>query len=292
MRGANQQVIVEQVHARHILMKPNELQDDATVRQKLAQIRERIVEGRGFRRPRQDHAPRTRAPAAEGGDLGWTDPGTFVPEFEQVLATLKENEISQPFRTQFGWHIVQLLGRRQFDNTDELKRRHAAEAIRASRADEETELWMRRLRDEAYVEYKALKPPCRASRSLRASLPASGRSCAWRSRANRWTAIWCVSRTARCWLSARSCLASRCSLRDYDAETRVAHVANRLRVDHHPLGTRSVPGKLDKRNARYVLALLDRAIDGAMSGEFDAIVTAPVHKSVINDAGVPFTGPH
>lgn len=80
------------------------------------------------------------------------------------------------------------------------------------------------------------------------------------------------------------------SLADYEAKTRVAHVANRLRVDHHPLGTRSVPGKLDKNNGRYVLALLDRAIDGAMSGEFDALVTAPVHKSIINDAGVPFTG--
>ncbi|HEU4626665.1 MAG TPA: peptidylprolyl isomerase, partial [Steroidobacteraceae bacterium] len=78
----------------------------------------------------------------------------FVPEFEEELAKLKDNEISEPFRTQYGWHIVQVLGRREFDNTDELKRRQAAEAIRASHADEETELWMRRLRDEAYVEYK------------------------------------------------------------------------------------------------------------------------------------------
>jgi len=77
-----------------------------------------------------------------------------VPEFEAVLGELKDNEISPPFHTQFGWHIVQVLGKRQFDNTDELKRRSAAEAIRASRADEETELWMRRLRDDAYVEYK------------------------------------------------------------------------------------------------------------------------------------------
>jgi peptidyl-prolyl cis-trans isomerase SurA len=67
---------------------------------------------------------------------------------------LKENEISEPFHTQYGWHIAQLLGRRDFDNTDELKRRQAIDAIRASKADEETELWLRRLRDEAYVEYK------------------------------------------------------------------------------------------------------------------------------------------
>jgi len=80
------------------------------------------------------------------------------------------------------------------------------------------------------------------------------------------------------------------TLLDYDANTRVTHSANRLRVDHNPLATRSIPGKLDSKNARYVLTLLDRAIAGARSGEFDAIVTAPVHKGIINDAGVPFTG--
>jgi peptidyl-prolyl cis-trans isomerase SurA len=153
-RGASGKSVVEQTHARHILMKPNELQDDATVRQKLAQIRERIVDkGEDFA-GLATITSEDPGSASEGGDLGWTNPGTFVPEFEQALSQLKENEISQPFRSQFGWHIVQVLGRRQFDNTDELKRRNAAETIRASHADEETELWMRKLRDEAYVEYK------------------------------------------------------------------------------------------------------------------------------------------
>jgi len=153
-RGASGKSVVEQTHARHILMKPNELQDDATVRQKLAQIRERIVDkGEDFA-GLATITSEDPGSASEGGDLGWTNPGTFVPEFEQVLSELKVNEISQPFRSQFGWHIVQVLGRRQFDNTDELKRRNAAETIRASHADEETELWMRKLRDEAYVEYK------------------------------------------------------------------------------------------------------------------------------------------
>jgi peptidyl-prolyl cis-trans isomerase SurA len=153
VRGTNQQVIVEQVHARHILMKPNELQDDATVRQKLAAIRERIVKGEDFAGLAQISSEDPGS-ASEGGDLGWSNPGSFVPEFEQELSKLKENEISEPFHTQYGWHVAQVLGRRQFDNTDELKRRHAAEAIRASHADEETELWMRRLRDDAYVENK------------------------------------------------------------------------------------------------------------------------------------------
>mgnify|MGYP003403584126 CR=1 FL=1 len=90
----------------------------------------------------------------EGGDLGWTTPGSFVPEFEAVLASLADNEISQPFRTQFGWHIMQVLGRRQFDNTDELRRQRAFVQLRESKAEEETELWLRSLRDEAYVELK------------------------------------------------------------------------------------------------------------------------------------------
>jgi peptidyl-prolyl cis-trans isomerase SurA len=153
VRGGSQQSVVNQVHARHILMKPNELQDDATVRQKLEQIRARILAGEDFAGLAATTSEDPGS-AAEGGDLGWSGPGTFVPEFERALGQLSENEISQPFKTQFGWHIVQLLGRRQFDNTRELLRQEAANQIRAAKADEETELWLRRLRDEAYVEYK------------------------------------------------------------------------------------------------------------------------------------------
>jgi len=152
-RRGDREVIVDQVHARHILMKPNALQDDATVRQKLAQIRERIQKGEDFAGLAATSSEDPGS-ASEGGDLGWTNPGTFVPEFERALQGLGENEISEPFRTQFGWHIVQLLGRRQIDNSEELARRDAALQIRESKADEETELWLRRLRDEAYVELK------------------------------------------------------------------------------------------------------------------------------------------
>jgi peptidyl-prolyl cis-trans isomerase SurA len=153
MRGGNQQVMVNQVHVRHILMKTNELADDATVRQKLADLRARVLKGEDFAGLAHTTSEDPGS-ASEGGDLGWTGPGAFVPEFEQVVAGLKEKEISEPFKTQYGWHIVQLLGKREYDNTDELKRRHAAEEIRASKADEETELWLRRLRDEAYVELR------------------------------------------------------------------------------------------------------------------------------------------
>jgi peptidyl-prolyl cis-trans isomerase SurA len=154
VRGADQQTVVEQTRARHILLKPTEIQDDATVVQRLEAIRARVLKGEDFAGIAKTTSEDPGS-AAEGGDLGWSNPGSFVPEFEQVIASLKDEEISRPFRTQFGWHLVQLLGRRQFDNTDELRRQRAFVQLRESKADEETELWLRRLRDEAYVEYKS-----------------------------------------------------------------------------------------------------------------------------------------
>ncbi len=154
VRGADQQVVIEQTRARHILLKPTEIQDDATVEQRLREVRERILKGEDFAVLAKTLSEDPGS-GAEGGDLGWTAPGTFVPEFDAVLASLRENEISEPFRTQFGWHIVQLLGKRQYDSTDELRRQRAFLQLRGSKVDEETELWLRRLRDEAYVDIKS-----------------------------------------------------------------------------------------------------------------------------------------
>ncbi len=153
VRGGEQKVVVDQVHVRHILMRTNELQDDALVQQKLEQLRTRILKGEDFAGLAQTNS-QDPSSATDGGDLGWTAPGTYPPDFEKVVEGLQVNEISEPFKTQYGWDIVQVLGRRRVDSTDELKRKHAADEIRASKADEETELWLRRLRDEAYVDYK------------------------------------------------------------------------------------------------------------------------------------------
>ena len=153
IRGADQQVVIQQNRARDILVKPTEIQDDATVAQRLRDVRERILAGEDFGALAKTLSEDPGS-GADGGDLGWAAPGTYVPEFEQTLASLEINEISQPFRTQFGWHIVQLLGRREFDNTDELRRQRAFMQLRESKADEETELWLRRLRDEAFVDVK------------------------------------------------------------------------------------------------------------------------------------------
>ena len=153
VRSSDQKVIVDQVHVRHILMRTNELQDDALVKQKLEQLRARILKGEDFGGLAQTNS-QDPGSASDGGDLGWTAPATFDPTFEKVIEGLQVDEISEPFKTPYGWHIVQLLGRRRVDSTDVLKRNHAAEEIRASKADEETEIWLRRLRDEAYVDYK------------------------------------------------------------------------------------------------------------------------------------------
>lgn len=154
IRGNAQQSVQQQVHARHILLTTNDLEDDNTVEQRLAAIRRRILEGNEDFAAIAAVTSQDKGSAVEGGDLGWTGPGTFVPEFEKQLAGLQENEITQPFRTQFGWHIVQLLGRRERDVTEDVRRNRAFAALREAKAEEETELWLRRLRDEAFVEYR------------------------------------------------------------------------------------------------------------------------------------------
>ncbi len=154
VRSEQPKAMEDEVHVRHILMKTNEIEDDATVKQKLSALRDRILKGEDFSGLAQVNS--ADAPSqSRGGDLGWADPHSYVPEFQAAIANLKDNEISEPFHTQYGWHIVQMLGHRRIDNTDEVRRRDAAEAIRESKAEEETELWLRRLRDEAYVEYKS-----------------------------------------------------------------------------------------------------------------------------------------
>src|ERR1700733_14928889 len=152
-RSGEAQVIINQIHVRHILMKPNELDDDETVRQKLSRLRDRALKGEDFAGLASTNSADPGS-APDGGDLGWTGPGTFVPEFDKAIADLKPNEISEPFKTRYGWHIVQMLGTRTYDSTDDVRRQKAFAAIRESKADEETELWLRRLRDDAFVETK------------------------------------------------------------------------------------------------------------------------------------------
>lgn len=151
-RAAGGPQMVQQVHLRHILLKPTEVEDDATVEQKLARWREQVVSGKEDFAVFAKTYSQDSASAINGGDLGWSEASVFVPEFAAAVAGLKEGEISQPFRTQYGWHVVQLLGHRNFDNTNDAARERAFEAMRDSRVEEATELWLQRIRDESYVE--------------------------------------------------------------------------------------------------------------------------------------------
>jgi peptidyl-prolyl cis-trans isomerase SurA len=149
--GDAEQELQSQVHARHMLLKTSEIEDDGTVKQRLEKIRERVLAGENFATIAAVTSQDTGS-AVQGGDLGWAGPGTFVPEFEKALDKLEVNEISEPFKTQYGWHIIQLLGRRTQDISADIKRNKAFAALRESRAEEETELWLREMRAGAYVE--------------------------------------------------------------------------------------------------------------------------------------------
>ena len=149
LRSAIQRSEIKQTKARHILITPNEIIDDATAKQQLENALVRIEEGEDFGELAKLLSDGPTAPV--GGDLGWSDPGSFVPEFEQIMNDLEIGEISEPFRSPFGWHIVEVLDRRVYDNTEDLKRRNCDARIRNSKMEDETQLWMRRLRDEAFV---------------------------------------------------------------------------------------------------------------------------------------------
>ncbi len=152
VRGA-EKIIVLQTRVSHILLQPNEVLDETAVEQKLLQLRGRIEDGEDFTDvARIESEDPGSAPL--GGDLGWTGTGTFVPVFEDQLARLEPGQMSMPFRTEFGWHLVLLVDRQERDTTEEVKRQRAIQAIRASKQEQETEIWLRELRDEAYVEVR------------------------------------------------------------------------------------------------------------------------------------------
>ncbi|MBA1444590.1 MAG: peptidylprolyl isomerase [Gammaproteobacteria bacterium] len=156
-KGAKRHLII-QTHARHILINTNEIVSDSEARHSLETLRTRLENEEDFGTLARSHS-NDKASAIKGGDLGWTSPGDMVPQFEKQMDTLEPGGISHPFQTQFGWHIVQVLERRKHDNTEEVIRTNARKAIRKQKAEEATDLWLRRLRDEAYVEIHLEQEP-------------------------------------------------------------------------------------------------------------------------------------
>lgn len=140
-------------HVRHILIKPNELINNDDARQKIISLRNRIEHGDDFANLAKGHSD-DKGSAIKGGDLGWVQPGALVPQFEEAMNALTLKQLSEPVQTQYGWHLIQVLERQESDDTDEYLKNQAREEIFRRKVDEETELWLRRLRDEAYVEIR------------------------------------------------------------------------------------------------------------------------------------------
>jgi peptidyl-prolyl cis-trans isomerase SurA len=152
-RGRNEATVVEQTHARHILIKANELTSETDAKAKIDRLKDRLDSGAKF----EDLAKLNSedvASAAKGGDLGWLSPGDTVAEFQEGMNKLELNQISVPVRTSFGWHLIQVLERRKQDVTIERERAEAQLAIRQRKADEAFQDWVRQTRDRAYVEIR------------------------------------------------------------------------------------------------------------------------------------------
>lgn len=152
-RNRNAPTIVDQTHTRHILIKVNEITSESEARARVERIKDRLDAGGKF----EDQARiNSEDPsAANGGDLGWISPGDTVPEFEKVMQTLKPGEVSQPVRTPFGWHLIQVLERRSQDVTQQKQREQARMALRQRKGEESFQDWVRQMRDRAYIEVKS-----------------------------------------------------------------------------------------------------------------------------------------
>ncbi len=151
-RGGGAPAQVEQTHARHILVKTSEIVSEADARRKLNNLRERISNGADFGELAKLNSDDSSS--IKGGDLGWVYPGDTVPQFERVMASLKPGELSEPFTSPFGWHLLQVLERRQANVSGERKRQEARLVLRERKADEAYQEWLRQLRDRAFVEYR------------------------------------------------------------------------------------------------------------------------------------------
>ena len=148
---------VEQTRVRHILIKPDELNSDADVQTRIRQLEIRLRGGEDFSTIALANSQDTLS-AARGGDLGWVNQGDTVPAFEEAMNKLAPGELSPPVKTEFGWHLIEVQERRTHDSTEEYERAKVQKLLRARKYDEELILWMRRLRDESYVEYRIDMP--------------------------------------------------------------------------------------------------------------------------------------
>ncbi len=145
-------LIVQKTHARHILIKTSEIASETDTKNRMVQLKERLDNGANFAELARLHSE--DGSASKGGDLGWLSPGETVPEFERAMDALKPGETSVPVKSPFGWHLIQVQERRSEDVSKERQTLMARQEIRARKADEAYESWLRQLRDQAFVEYR------------------------------------------------------------------------------------------------------------------------------------------
>lgn len=147
----NEKVVQSQIHVRHILIKPNEIRSDLESQMQAKKLYDRILVGEPFDELARAYSNDT-ASALNGGDMGWVSPETLVPEFQTVMNITPEKTVSEPFRTSYGWHILEVLDKRQSDVSTQVRRDQVRELLRNRKFEEELQVWLREIRDQAYVE--------------------------------------------------------------------------------------------------------------------------------------------
>ncbi|MFK7608003.1 MULTISPECIES: peptidylprolyl isomerase SurA [unclassified Pseudomonas] len=151
-RGGNT-VVTDEVHVRHILVKPSEIRTEDDTKKLIDKIYDRVKSGEDFATLAKTYSEDPGS-ALNGGDLDWINPQSLVPEFREVMANTPQGVLSKPFQTQYGWHVLEVLGRRAVDNTAKASEQQAMNTLRNRKYDEELQNWLRQIRDEAYVEIK------------------------------------------------------------------------------------------------------------------------------------------
>lgn len=151
-RGGETQVR-DEVHVRHILIKPSAIRSEEESRLLIQRLHDRIQAGESFTELAKNFSEDPGS-ALNGGDLNWIDPNSLVPEFREVMANTASGELSEPFKTPYGWHILEVLGRRATDTSEEFREQQAQNLLRNRKYEEELQNWLRQIRDEAYVEIK------------------------------------------------------------------------------------------------------------------------------------------
>lgn len=146
-------LVRDEVHVRHILIKPNEVRSEAETRRLVERLYQRIIAGEDFATLAKNFSEDPGS-ALNGGDLNWIDPNSLVPEFREVMAKTPSGQLSEPFKSPYGWHVLEVLGRRATDSSEQYREQQAVNVLRNRKYDEELQAWLRQIRDEAYVEIK------------------------------------------------------------------------------------------------------------------------------------------